>query len=137
MRVSAGFFTSGLSGNTRSHTLPPRLMKRVMATRAASIWRADTRPRSVAWRPYSPKSIVKPRDAVPGFRPLQVFRHFIREGASIVVSQIFLAAIPSAVAAITAVSTIATITAVAAITAVALVALVVLFCHLPGEDLAL
>jgi hypothetical protein len=40
MRVSAGFFVTGLSGNTRIHTLPPRLTCRVMAIRAASIWRA-------------------------------------------------------------------------------------------------
>ena len=37
MRVSAGFFVTGLSGNTLIQTLPPRLMWRVMAIRAASI----------------------------------------------------------------------------------------------------
>jgi len=37
IRVSAGFFVIGLSGNKRIHTLPPRLMKRVIAIRAASI----------------------------------------------------------------------------------------------------
>src|SRR5438445_382928 len=36
MRVSAGFFVTGLSGNTRIHTLPPRLRLRVSATRAGS-----------------------------------------------------------------------------------------------------
>ena len=39
MRVSAGFFVTGLSGKMLIHTLPPRRMCRVMATRAASIWR--------------------------------------------------------------------------------------------------
>src|SRR5687767_11767724 len=37
IRVSAGFFVTGLSGNTRIQTLPPRLRLRVSATRAASI----------------------------------------------------------------------------------------------------
>src|SRR5713101_6359958 len=40
MRVSCGFLVIGLSGNTRTQILPPRLMKRVMATRAASICRS-------------------------------------------------------------------------------------------------
>ena len=40
MRVSCGFLVMGLSGNTRIHTLPPRLMPRVNATRAASICRS-------------------------------------------------------------------------------------------------
>src|SRR6185295_14470251 len=40
MRVSCGFLVIGLSGKTRTHTLPPRLMKRVIATRAASICRS-------------------------------------------------------------------------------------------------
>src|SRR5207244_1122403 len=34
MRVSAGFLVSGLSGKTRTHTRPPRLMLRVRATRS-------------------------------------------------------------------------------------------------------
>src|SRR6059058_6411225 len=33
IRVSAGFFVTGLSGKRRIQTLPPRLTKRVMATR--------------------------------------------------------------------------------------------------------
>src|SRR5207244_808967 len=41
MRVSAGFLVKGLSGKMRIHNLPPRLMKRVMATREASIWRSE------------------------------------------------------------------------------------------------
>ena len=44
MRVSAGFSVTGLSGKTLIQTLPPRLMWRVMAIRAASIWRAVIQP---------------------------------------------------------------------------------------------
>ena len=51
MRVSAGFSVTGLSGNTLIQTLPPRLMWRVMAIRAASIWRAVIQPGSRAWMP--------------------------------------------------------------------------------------
>src|SRR5262249_53858419 len=40
IRVSCGFFVIGLSGNTRTQILPPREMKRVIATRAASICRS-------------------------------------------------------------------------------------------------
>src|SRR6185437_9133620 len=42
MRVSAGFFVSGRSGKTLIHTLPPRLMCRLMAIRADSICRLVT-----------------------------------------------------------------------------------------------
>src|SRR5688500_5138440 len=51
MRVSCGFFVMGLSGNTRTQILPPRLMKRVIATRAASIWRSVIHAGSIALRP--------------------------------------------------------------------------------------
>ena len=51
MRVSCGFFVIGLSGNTRTQILPPRLMKRVIATRAASICRAVIQHGSIAFRP--------------------------------------------------------------------------------------
>src|SRR3954466_9841805 len=40
IRVSCGFLVIGLSGNTRVQIFPPRAMKRVLATRAASIWRS-------------------------------------------------------------------------------------------------
>src|SRR3989475_4238915 len=36
IRVSAGFLVIGLSGNSRIHTLPPRFISRVRATREAS-----------------------------------------------------------------------------------------------------
>ena len=51
MRVSAGFLVIGLSGKTRIHTLPPRLMNRVMATRAASICRSVIQAHSIAFNP--------------------------------------------------------------------------------------
>src|SRR5437879_4788779 len=49
MRVSAGFSVTGLSGKMRIHTLPPRFTWRVMAIRAASIWRAVIHAGSRAW----------------------------------------------------------------------------------------
>ena len=51
MRVSCGFFVIGLSGNTRIQILPPRLMNRVIATRAASICRAVIQHGSSAFSP--------------------------------------------------------------------------------------
>src|SRR5271157_4424215 len=69
MRVSAGFLVIGLSGNSRIHTLPPRLIDRVMATRAASIWRSVIQAHSMALRPYSPKAMLDPRQALPAIRP--------------------------------------------------------------------
>ena len=51
MRVSCGFFVIGLSGNTRTQILPPRLMNRVIATRAASICRAVIHAGSIAFSP--------------------------------------------------------------------------------------
>src|SRR5262249_41019089 len=51
MRVSCGFLVIGLSGNTRIQILPPRLTNRVMAMRAASIWRSVSQHGSIAFRP--------------------------------------------------------------------------------------
>src|SRR5438477_12384096 len=51
MRVSAGFSVTGLSGKIVIQTFPPRLTWRVMAIRAASIWRAVIHPGSRAWIP--------------------------------------------------------------------------------------
>ena len=85
MRVSAGFLVSGLSGKTRIHTRPPRLMWRVSATRAASIWRAVSQPRSIACRPKSPKASVAPRYAVPPRRPFCCLRYLTFFGASMIV----------------------------------------------------
>src|SRR5476651_883031 len=69
MRVSAGFLVIGLSGNRRIQTLPPRLMERVMATRAASICRSVIHAHSSAFRPNSPNEIDDPRHALPVMRP--------------------------------------------------------------------
>src|SRR6266545_116807 len=69
MRVSAGFLVTGLSGKMLVHTLPPRLIARVMAIRAASIWRAVSQPGSSAWMPYSPKASESPPLARPFVRP--------------------------------------------------------------------
>src|SRR5919107_6313517 len=47
------------------HTLPPRLMWRVIAIRADSIWRFVTYDDSVAWMPKSPNASVVPPLAAP------------------------------------------------------------------------
>src|SRR5687767_12269870 len=82
MRVSAGFFVTGLSGKTRIHTLPPRLRLRVSATRAASIWRLVTQPGSSAFSPYSPKASDEPRWALPRMLPRWALRYLTRLGIS-------------------------------------------------------
>src|SRR3989442_9040709 len=82
IRVSAGFFVTGLSGKMRIQILPPRLRLRVSATRAASIWRFVTQPGSSAFRPYSPNASVAPRWALPFIRPRWALRYFTRLGIS-------------------------------------------------------
>src|SRR3954453_4670874 len=76
IRVSSGFFVTGLSGNTRIQIFPPRLMWRVMAIRPASIWRAVTQPASSACSPKSPNEIFWPRVASPRRRPRCCFLNF-------------------------------------------------------------
>src|SRR5450830_1010739 len=83
MRTSAGFLEIGLSGKMRIQIRPPRLMWRVMARRAASIWRAVKRPRPIALRPYSPKLTLLPVVAMPLLRPFCIFRYFCLAGCSI------------------------------------------------------
>src|SRR5690606_8871546 len=83
MRTSAGFREMGLSGKIRIQIRPPRLMWRVMARRAASIWRAVSRPRPMAFRPYSPKLTLAPRVATPVLRPFWYFRYLVLAGCSI------------------------------------------------------
>src|SRR5206468_2470230 len=61
---------------------PPRLIWRVMARRAASIWRAVSRPRPTAFRPYSPKLTLAPTVATPLFRPFCSLRYFLLAGCS-------------------------------------------------------
>src|SRR5271167_4809764 len=75
MRVSAGFLVIGLSGNKRIQTLPPRLIERVIATRAASIWRAVIHPQRMAFKPKSPNARVEPRHALPVIRPRCTLRY--------------------------------------------------------------
>src|SRR5829696_2008331 len=83
MRVSAGFAVTGLSGKTLIHTFPPRRILRVMAIRAASIWRLVTQPRSSALRPYSPNSTRVPPFELPRMRPRCCLRCLTRLGWSI------------------------------------------------------
>src|SRR5260221_9575296 len=83
MRTSAGLEEMGLSGNTRIQMRPPRLMWRDMARRAASSWRAVSRPRVVAFRPYSPKDTLAPRVATPVLRPFCCLRYLVRAGCNI------------------------------------------------------
>src|SRR5216683_1393877 len=82
MRTSAGFCDTGTSGKMRIQTRPMRRMWRVMARRAASIWRAETRPGSAALRPKEPKFSVVPPLARPWMRPLCPLRYFVRFGLS-------------------------------------------------------
>src|SRR3954462_4331559 len=82
MRTSAGFCEIGLSGEMRIQMRPPRLMWRVMARRAASIWRAVSRPRPIAFRPYSPKLTLLPRVALPVLRPFCSLRYLRLAGCS-------------------------------------------------------
>ena len=65
MRTSVGFLDTGTSGKTRIHTRPARFISRVIARRAASIWRAVTRSGSSAFRPNEPKVSSAPEVAVP------------------------------------------------------------------------
>src|SRR5882724_13065746 len=83
MRTSAGFFETGLSGKMRIQIRPPRLIWRVIARRAASIWRDVSRPRPVAFRPYSPKLTLLPTVATPLLRPFCSLRYFRLAGCSI------------------------------------------------------
>src|SRR5512143_1390948 len=58
-------------------------MWRVIARRAASIWRAVRRPRPVAFSPYSPKETFWPTVATPLLRPFCSLRYFRLAGCSI------------------------------------------------------
>src|SRR5690349_21279204 len=82
MRTSAGFCDTGLSGKIRIQMRPPRLMCRVMARRAASIWRAVRRPRPTAFNPHSPKLTLLPRVAMPLLRPFWYLRYLVLAGCS-------------------------------------------------------
>src|SRR5687768_12513045 len=82
MRVSAGFLVIGWSGKTRMYTLPSFFTWRVIATRAASIWRAVMRPHSAACKPKSPNETASPPLARPVIRPFIRLRNLVRLGAS-------------------------------------------------------
>src|SRR3990172_9943663 len=86
IRVSAGFLVTGLSGNTRIQSFPPRLMNRGIARRAASICALGTQDGSSACRPYSPKAIDEPATDVPRIFPRCALRNLVRLGINIGVS---------------------------------------------------
>src|SRR5689334_24440979 len=58
-------------------------MWRVIARRAASICREVSRPRAIAFRPYSPKLTLLPTVATPLLRPFCSLRYFLLAGCSI------------------------------------------------------
>src|ERR1700722_9336302 len=87
MRVSAGFLVNGLSGKMRIQSLPPRLIKRVIATRDASIWRSVIQAHSIALSPYSPKDNSPPPQALPLRRPRICSLHFTFLGINIACSR--------------------------------------------------
>src|SRR5215475_9185004 len=87
IRVSAGFLVNGLSGKIRIQSLPPRLMKRVIATREASIWRSVIQAFSIALSPYSPNDNSPPRQAFPLRRPRICFLYFTFLGINIAYSR--------------------------------------------------
>src|SRR3546814_16827450 len=74
MRTSAGFDDPGTSGNTRIHRRPWRLIARLIARRAARIWRAVVRSGYIAFSPSEPKFRSVPPLARPGLRTLQAVR---------------------------------------------------------------
>src|SRR4029077_9612499 len=81
-RTSGAVGDTGTSGKMRIHTRPARFMWRVMARRAASIWRAVSRSGSIALRPNWPKLSVAPLVATPLIRPLCALRNLVRIGCS-------------------------------------------------------
>src|SRR5438045_3267715 len=83
IRVSAGFCVTGLSGKTLIQTLPPRRILRVIAIRAASIWRFVTQPFSSAFSPKSPACTAVWPFAKPRRRPRWYLRSLAFLGASI------------------------------------------------------
>src|SRR5262245_33263972 len=92
MRVSAGFCVTGLSGKMLIHTLPPRRVRRVMAMRAASIWRAVIQPGSSAWMPYSPNASAVPPLDTPFRRPRVCLRCLTLRGINMVRSSVLVRA---------------------------------------------
>ena len=62
--------------------MPPRLTERVMARRAASIWRLVIQAGSVVASPKSPNATEKPPLAWPDMRPRITLRCLTRRGMS-------------------------------------------------------
>src|SRR4029078_6842628 len=83
--VSGGFLVIGCAGTTRTQILPPRAMKRVIATRAASIWRSVNQQGSSAFRPKSPNDTSDPRHALPAMAPRGGLRYLTFFGINICV----------------------------------------------------
>ena len=94
--TSRGFLVIGLSGKTRIHIFPCRFTYLVMARRAASICRAVKAPRSIDFKPYSPKLTVLARCAKPRFRPLCCLRNLVLLGCSICDNTCYRAAVSAA-----------------------------------------
>src|ERR1041385_7246510 len=85
IRVSAGFFVTGLLGKIRIHTFPSRFIKRVSATRAASLCRWVIQAGSRAFNPKSPNATEYPRVALPFIRPRWAFLYLTLFGSNIVI----------------------------------------------------
>src|SRR5688572_3942304 len=83
IRTSAGFLVIGLSGKIRIHTWPSRFIARVMAIRAASIWRLVIHVASSDFIAKDPKEIELPRLANPFTRPFIIFLYFVLFGCNI------------------------------------------------------
>src|SRR3989338_10722700 len=77
MGTSEPLMVTDLSGNTLIETLPPRLIERVMARRAASSWREVIQPNSNVFKPRLPKAreIFRVAACSPRERPLWSFRY--------------------------------------------------------------
>src|SRR5262244_231757 len=84
MRVSAGFFVTGLSGKIRIQILPPRFTKRAMAIRPASIWRSVIHAASSVFKPKSPNASDEPRQALPRIFPRCCLRYFTFFGINMI-----------------------------------------------------
>ncbi len=65
IRVSAGFWVTGLSGKILIQILPSLFINLVIATRAASIWRLVIHACSTAFKPKEPKDTDVPRPELP------------------------------------------------------------------------
>src|SRR5262245_41207610 len=66
----------------RIQILPPRFTERVIARRAASIWRLVIQAGSCVANPYSPNATVWPPLAMPDMRPRMTLRCLTRRGIS-------------------------------------------------------